>query len=639
MRIFAGLIVIGFLIVGAGCSDPDVVPESHISTPPKNRAPVEPEAVEQFPLNTALFGDLHVHTSWSIDAYAGENRLGPNAAYRFAKGEKVTLQTGEEAQLQAPLDFVALTDHAEGFEMHLPCTMVPGSPEFSVKRCQDVRSGDFDLATMLDQAFATAGVRPQPRVSDICGDDARCKSNEVDTWQRVQAVANAHNAPGRFTALIGYEFSSLLPEMGMLHRNVIFRGEEVTPHAISAIDVSNQKEFFDQLDAACEAPCEVLTIPHNTNYSWGLMFSRADEDGSAFTNEDLEKRARIERLFEVTQQKGTSECHLSIGATDEDCGFGNMFAACEAEGDLRCATERSFLRNILLDGLALEEERALNPYKLGVIGSTDTHTSDPGNTRSGIPARFKPAEGIGFAVNRLLEADHPVAGPIRRFLPGGLAGVWAKANTREAIFDALQRRETFATSGSRLRIRFFAGDLPEDIGEQDNAIALAYELGVPMGADLGVIGSPRFWVWASQDPNGAPLDRIQVIKGWVEDGQQHQRVRDVVCSSGRSPNADGRCRATTASVDIDSCELKGGEGAAQLQKTFIDPDFSPEQNAFYYVRVLENPTCRWTTLLANSANEDLPKDVPATEQERGWSSPIWLNVGDTDQSGAVVSAQ
>ena len=639
MRIFAGLIVIGFTIVGAGCSDPDVVPESHISAPPENPVSVELDAVEQFPLNTALFGDLHVHTSWSIDAYAGENRLGPNAAYRFAKGEKVTLQTGEEAQLQTPLDFVALTDHAEGFEMHLPCTMMPESPEFSVKRCQDVRSGDFDLATMLDQAFATAGVRPQPRVSDICGDDARCKSNEVDTWQRVQAVANAHNAPGRFTALIGYEFSSLLPEMGMLHRNVIFRGEKVTPHAISAIDVSNQKEFFDQLDAACEAPCEVLTIPHNTNYSWGLMFSRADEDGSAFTNEDLEKRARIERLFELTQQKGTSECHLSIGATDEDCGFGNMFAACESEGDLRCATERSFLRNILLDGLSLEEERALNPYKLGVIGSTDTHTSDPGNTRSGIPARFKPAEGIGFAVNRLLEADHLVAGPIRRFLPGGLAGVWAKANTREAIFDALQRRETFATSGSRLRIRFFAGDLPVDIAEQDNPIALAYERGVPMGADLEVNGSPRFWVWASQDPNGAPLDRIQVIKGWVEDGKQHQRVRDVVCSSGRLPNADGRCPGTTASVDIESCELKGDEGAAQLQQTFVDPDFSAEQNAFYYVRVLENPTCRWTTLLANSANEDLPRDVPATEQERGWSSPIWLNAAETDQSGAAVSAQ
>ena len=628
MRIFAGLMVIGFIIVGAGCSDSDVVPESHISAPPENPVSVEPETVEQFPLNTALFGDLHVHTSWSIDAYAGENRLGPNAAYRFAKGEKVTLQTGEEAQLQAPLDFVALTDHAEGFEMHLPCTMMPDSPEFSVERCQDVRSGDFDLATMLDQAFATAGVRPQPRVSDICGDDARCKANEVDTWQRVQAVANAHNAPGRFTALIGYEFSSLLPEMGMLHRNVIFRGEEVTPHAISAIDVSNQKEFFDQLDAACEAPCEVLTIPHNTNYSWGLMFSRADEDGSAFTNEDLEKRVRIERLFELTQQKGTSECHLSIGATDEDCGFGNMFAACEAEGDLRCATERSFLRNILLDGLALEEERALNPYKLGVIGSTDTHTSDPGNTRSGIPARFKPAEGIGFAVNRLLEADHPVAGPIRRFLPGGLAGVWAEENTRESIYNAFRRKETFGTSGPRIKVRFFAGYNFENsnLNDQD-LIQEAYSKNVPMGGDIiqEKDKNPRFLVWAISDPLGAPLQRVQIIKGWLADGEQREKVFDVACSDGQSVNPlNHRCPDNGAKVNLDDCSISREKGNTEIKTFWQDPEFSNDQEAFYYARVLENPTCRWSTWDAVRAEEKPRSDIPVTIQERAWSSPIWI---------------
>ena len=281
-----------------------------------------------------------MHTSWSIDAYAGGNRLGPNTAYRFAKGEKVELQTGAEAQLQTPLDFVALTDHAEGFEMHLPCTMVPDSPEFGVQRCRDMRSGDIDTATMLKQAFATAGARPAPHSYDVCGDDTRCKANAVDTWQRVQAVANAHDEPGRFTALIGYEFSSLLTEMGMLHRNVIFRGTDVIPQAISSIDVRNQKEFFDKLDAACNEPCEVLTIPHNTNYSWGLTFSRTDEDGSAYTSEDLERRARIERLFEVTQMKGNSECQISVGASDEDCNFGNTFPPCEATGDRRCVKNR-----------------------------------------------------------------------------------------------------------------------------------------------------------------------------------------------------------------------------------------------------------------------------------------------------------
>ena len=620
MRSLIGKIeLICLYLLLSGCSDPDIVPETHISTPPATAPTME---AERFPLRTALFGDLHVHTSWSIDAYTGGNRLGPNTAYRFAKGEKVELQNGTEAQLQTRLDFVALTDHAEGFEVTLACT-IPGSPEFDLPRCRAMRSGDLDVATMLKQAFSMAGMRPMPHRYDICSDDAQCQANADDTWQRVQAVADAHNEPGRCTALIGYEFSSLLAEFGMLHRNVIFRSSDVIPRAISSIDVRNQKDFFDQLDAACNEPCEVLTIPHNTNYSWGLTFSRTDEDGSAYSSEDLERRSRIERLFEVTQQKGSSECQISVGASDEDCNYGIMFPPCEGEGDRRCARESSFLRNALLDGLALGTEGAFNPYKLGVIGSTDTHTSDPGNTRTGIPTLFKAAEGIGLAVDRLMETEHPVIGPIRRLSLGGLAGVWAKANTRADIFDALERRETFATSGSRMRIRFFGGDLPENIGAQENPIALAYDLGVPMGSDLNVTDAPRFWVWASQDPTGSPLDRIQIVKGWVENSEQRQRVWDVVCSSGRMPDESGKCPDTTADVDLLSCERTGEEGAPQLEVTFSDPDFSSEQPAFYYARVLENPTCHWTTLLANSAGSDLPDNPPATVQERGWSSPIW----------------
>lgn len=620
----SGLICLVLLLTG--CSDPDIVPETHISTPPVKALIADAKAVadevERFPLRTALFGDLHVHTSWSADAYAGGNRLGPNSAYRFAKGEKVELQTGIEAQLPVPLDFVALTDHAENFEVQ-PCTTFPDSPEFDLPLCRDIRSGDLDQATLLKQAFDMAGIRPAPHNYDICGDDKRCQANALATWQRVQAVANAHDEPGRFTALIGYEFSSLLTEIGMLHRNVIFRGTDVIPHAISSMDVRNQGDFFKQLDAACNEPCEVLTIPHNTNFSWGLTFSRTDEDGAAYTSEDLERRSRIERLFEVTQQKGNSECQISVGAADEDCNVGIIFPPCEGEDDRRCARKSSFLRNALLDGLALGTERGINPYKLGVIGSTDTHTSDPGNTRGGVPTLLKPAEGIGFAVDRVMGAESPVMGPVVNLSPGGLAGVWAHANTRADIFDAMKRRETFATSGSRMRIRFFGGDLPEDVGAQDNPVALAYKRGVPMGSDLIVSGAPRFWVWVSQDPNGPPLDRIQIVKGWVENGEQRQSVRDVVCSNGRLPGTSGTCSRTTADVNLETCERTGTEGASELQVTFSDPDFSAEQSAFYYARVLEDPTCRWTTLLANSADKDLPEDVAATVQERGWSSPIW----------------
>jgi hypothetical protein len=612
-----------FFLALSGCTDPDDVPESHISAPPDTgSSTTAPTDIERLPLRTALFGDLHVHTSWSGDAYVGGNRLGPNSAYRFARGEVVELQSGSEAQLGTPLDFVALTDHAEGFGTHLACT-IPGMPEFGTPQCRAIRSGDLAQEDMLKQAFKMGIPRPARRNPVLCADVDHCKANERSTWQRIQDTANAFDEPGRFTTLIGYEFSSLLPDFGMLHRNVIFRGTDVIPRAISSLDVINQADLFTQLDSACTEPCEVLTIPHNTNYSWGLTFSRTDEDGSSYTAEDLERRARIERLFEVTQQKGNSECQISVGAADEDCNYGNLFPPCTDGKDTRCAMPASFLRNALLEGLTLGREGDRNPFKLGIIGSTDTHLSDSGNT-VGMPAQFEPAAGISFAVKRILELDHVVVGPVRRMSAGGLAGVWAESNTRADIFDALRRREAFATSGSRMRIRFFGGDLPADLGELPNPVAVAYQQGVPMGSDLVYTEAPRFWVWASQDPTGSKLDRIQIIKGWIEGGEQRQKVWDVACADGRVPEATGRCPKTPADVDLKTCETTGQAGAPELQATFSDPEFSPDAPAFYYARVFENPSCRWTTRLANSADVDLPEDLPVTVQERGWSSPIWV---------------
>ncbi len=603
-----------------GCTDPDVVPDTHISTPPPPQA--SGGKVARYPLKTALYGDLHVHTSWSADAYAGGNRLGPNTAYRFARGEEVELQNGLLARLDTPLDFVALTDHAENFATHLPCT-IGGGPEFDTDQCRAMRAGDLDQQTMLEQVFATAGDRPGPR-SALCDDDLeRCLATEKTTWLRVQDAANAFDDPGTFTTLIGYEFSSLLENFGMLHRNVIFRGTDVTPHAISSNDVVNQADFFAQLDRACPAPCQVLTIPHNTNFSWGKAFSRTDEDGAAYTDADIERRARIDRLFEITQQKGNSECQIGVGMADEDCNFENTWPVCDDGEGTQCASEPSFLRNALLTGLAMGTEGGQNPYKVGIIASTDTHLSDPGNTARQIPAQFD-AIDFSFAVKRVFELNHVVAGPIRRFSAGGLAGVWAEANTRADIFDALRRRETFGTSGSRIKLRFFAGSYAEKMGDSADALAAAYANGVPMGSDLIGLEKPTFWVWAGQDPSAPALDRIQVIKGWIENGKEKQKIWDVACAGDRTPGEDGKCPSTTASVDVDSCELSGN-GAAELQTTFTDPDFSPEQIAFYYVRVFENPSCRWTTALANEAGVDRPSDVPATVQHRAWSSPIWVN--------------
>jgi hypothetical protein len=603
-----------------GCSDPDVVPETHISAPPPPQA--SGGEIEHYPLKTALFGDLHVHTSWSADAYAGGNRLGPNTAYRFARGEEVELQNGLVAKLETPLDFVALTDHAENFATHLPCT-IGGGPEFDTELCRAMRAGDLDQQAMLEQVFATAGDRPGPR-SALCDDNLqRCLATEKATWLRVQEAANAFDDPGTFSTLIGYEFSSLLENFGMLHRNVIFRGTDVTPHAISSNDVVNQADFFAQLDAACQEPCEVLTIPHNTNFSWGKTFSRTDEDGYTYTAADIERRARIDRLFEITQQKGNSECQIGVGMADEDCNFENTWPICDDGQGTQCASDPSFLRNALLTGLAMGNEGGQNPYKLGIIASTDTHLSDPGNTAREIPAQFS-GINFSFAVKRALEMNHVVIGAVRKISAGGLAGVWAQANTRAGIFDALQARETFGTSGSRIRLRFFGGNYSEDISSHDDAVANAYANGVPMGSDLENLDNPSFWVWASQDPSAPALDRIQVIKGWIENGEEQQKVWDVACSGDRTPGDDGKCPATAASVDVETCALSGG-GASELQTTFSDPEFASDQIAFYYVRVFENPSCRWTTALANEAGVDRPTDLPATVQHRAWSSPIWVN--------------
>lgn len=581
-----------------------------------------PAAAPLTETRNAYFGDLHVHTSWSTDAYSGMNRVGPAEAYRFARGEVVTLPGGFQTQLAVPLDFVAITDHAEGFDAIEACTY-PENPQYESAFCENMRNPQQTQADYLRTAFERGVARPAQRSPDLCADEARCLENAGVTWRRVQAVANEYDDPGNFTALIGYEFSSLLRDFGMLHRNVIFRGTEVVPHAISSLDVSGQAEFFAELDANCQAPCEVLTIPHNTNYSWGLTFSRTDEDGSAFSEADIERRMRLDRLVEVSQQKGTSECQLGVGAADEDCNFGILFPPCEADQYGRCARPASFVRNALLDGLKLETEGKANMFRLGMIGSTDTHMSDPGNTGAENPSRYQAAKGNPEAVQNVFKSVHPVVGPMRLTSTGGLAGVWARANTREEIFDALRRRETFATSGTRLQLRFFGGDLPADLAAQPDALRAAYSSGVPMGGELKGGKAPRFWVSAMKDPLGASLDRIQMVKGWVENGEPQQQVRDLACSGGRVPDDAGRCPKTAATVDLKTCERSDSPGAS-LSAMFEDPEFDPAQPAFYYVRVLENPSCRWTTWLANSAAVPPPADVPATIQNRGWSSPIWV---------------
>ena len=602
------------------CSEKSV--EDDASPTPETRV-AQPETPTDASMPTNVyFGDLHVHTSWSHDAYGmGGNRIGPRDAYRFARGEAVKISNGIVTQLATPLDFTALTDHAEGFAFMAACTYEDHS-QYDSDVCKVMRTQRWD-SELFNTLVGRAQARPETPDPELCADFEACVANADTTWQRIQTVAEEFNDPGKFTTLIAYEFTPMLQQYGMLHRNVIFRGSEVIPHAFSNLDVSSTRDLFQKLDAACQLPCRVITIPHNNNYSWGLMFSRTDEDGAEYQAADLDRRVRLERLAEVAQIKGESECHVGLGTTDEECGFEKIFEPCADGESGRCATETSFVRNALLDGLQLASERGINPFKLGIIGSTDTHSSDPGNVDP--RNKYAPARGNAEAVQQVLERSHVLVGDIRRTSVGALGAVWASENTRAEIWDALHRRETFATSGSRLKVRFFAGALPEDMDNSTANVAAAYAHGVPMGGTLAAIKSaPSFWVSVARDPLGAPLDRVQVIKGWLKNGEEQHKVWDVVCADGRTADDSGRCPETTAEMDLETCEQKNDIGAAELSAQFVDPDFATDQRAFYYIRVLENPTCRWTTWLANSADVALPNDVPATLQNRAWTSPIWI---------------
>jgi hypothetical protein len=409
-------------------------------------------------------------------------------------------------------------------------------------------------------------------------------------------------------------------------------------------DVHTQADFWKWLEGACTGDCQALAIPHNSNYSWGLHFADTNDDGRAYTREDWERRARIEPLVEVTQHTGSSECAVGIGTSDEECAFEQIFPPCKEGQTTACARDGSFIRGALARGLELEAELGLNPFKLGFIGSTDTHNALAGGTEEDTFLGHH-ANNDDTAQKRLRGGPRPER-PNAIMNPGGLAGVWAESNTREDIFDALRRRETFATSGTRIKLRFFGGFGPgADLTAGDGALEQAYGAGVPMGGDLrapaaaaaggdtGGGGSaaaatgaaPRFLIWALKDPAGANLDRVQIVKSWVGDGGAEEAIYDVACADGRTPDAaTGRCAATAATVDV-ACAPSSGQGAAELSTSWSDPDFDPARRAFYYVRVLENPTCRWSTWEALRAGEEPLASQPHTIQERAWSSPIWYS--------------
>jgi len=570
------------------------------------------------PLREAYFGDLHLHTSYSLDTYlGGAMGVDPDMAYRFARGEVVEY-LGQPLRRREPLDFLAVTDHIEGLgvanELDDPASKLSrsnvGQALRAVVEAMKGPDGRADVENFLDkpreyndllevsQAYAWGRKNELP-------EDLRPVSTAA--WSRSVKFANLNYRPGRFTTFVAYEWTSAA-DGANLHRNVIFRGD-ATPAPFTAWDSRHPEALWDWLDAIRAQGFEALAIPHNGNASDGLMFAWLDSASGYIDRRYAEQRQANEPLSEISQNKGASETHPLLSPNDE---FANYEIFDYMEGDRRHPGRPagSYLRDALSRGLVLQREVGVNPYKYGFAGASDLHSglsvsaqADYAGSyyRPNIAAgRPSPAEATSILTvgSRRVEQN-------RQTMPGSLTGVWAESNTRESIYDALRRRETFATTGTRLKVRFFGGwGLTDTLLNDENWIRSAYEAGVPMGGDLSApaagAGAPAFAIWASKDPVGANLDRLQVVKVWEDAGQQHERVFDVAYGTS-----------------------KDAVGSAELKVVWKDPDFDARQLSAYYVRVLEIPSPRWTTLLAAEAGVAVPDDVPASIQQRAWSSPIW----------------
>lgn len=573
--------------------------------------------VHSNPLRDAFFGETHMHTAYSLDAYIGGTRLTPSDAYRFARGESVTVD-GKAHTRKRPLDFVAVTDHAEYIgEMY--STIVEGAPGHDQDLLEQLRN--LQTIEEKQQWFLkyvvenNRGTKPQ-HPSFFAG-EGTVKS----AWKVMIDAAEEHNDPGKFTAFVAFEWSGA-PNGGNLHRNVIYRDDHVPDAPVSYIDVNREDGLWAWMAEQEAEGIKALAIPHNSNASKGMMFPDVNAAGDPIDLEYAQIRQHFEPLIEMMQIKGNSEVHRKFWAADEFADFENADSI--QKYSERTFSKHDFVREGLKLGVAFEKSLGANPFKYGIIGGTDNHNGVPSDVaEDGFVGGHGPEDGT---VERRREGG--VGGWIdgKDLSIGSLAGVWAKENTRESIWDAMKRRETFATSGPRIKVRFFGGvDLPANPADPVTLVQQGYELGAPMGGDLGPTGAaPTFTVYAMKDPDGANLDRVQIIKGWVDsDGKLNEQIMDVAWSGDRQPGSDGKVPAVGNTVDLKTAKFSNTIGAATLTGSWTDEQFDPAQHVFYYARALEIPTPRWSTYDAVRHNLPLLDDVPSTIQERAWTSPIW----------------
>ena len=576
----------------------------------------------------ALFGDLHVHTINSFDAYGFGVRATPDDAYRYAKGESIAHMLGYEVQLRSgPLDFYGVTDHA----VYLGAMRALDDPEDPLHAhplARELIDNSNPVSPNIEGPSFVAAIINGRRVAGFDAAEAMRSA-----WRRTIDAAERHDDPGTFTTFIGYEYTSS-PQGQTLHRNVIFAGSEVSAFPFTTVDSQNPENLWRWMDDLRDAGIDVLAIPHNSNLSSGRTFERVDWAGRPVDAEYAARRVRNEPLVELTQVKGTSETHPILSPGDEWAGF--EIAAPRGPEHAGATARGSYARDALRAGLSLEAVAGVNPYRLGFMGSSDGHNASSPIDEDryfGKLGRYDGTAGKRGSVPADPEEAEVVGRNFLEWSAAGLAGVWAQENTRASIFAALRRREAFATSGPRIKVRLFAGyGYGEALADAPDAVRRAYAGGVPMGGELeGAAGrTPEFFVWAARDPDEAALQRVQVVKGWISGGATHERVFDAVCADGLAPDPEThRCPDNGAFVDLEDCRPTGAAGAAELRGVWRDPDFSPDHAAFYYLRVLQNPTCRWSTWDAIRAGAAPAPGVPATIQERAWSSPVWLKPRET----------
>jgi hypothetical protein len=624
------LVAISALFIDAGFAkassyEVQVTPEELASEPIYS-----PYTGRSYP-DQVLFGDSHFHTNLSFDAGLIGTRLTVHEGYRFARGEEVISNTGQPVQLIRPLDFLVVTDHAEFIGL------APMIQKSDPKLLADTwGSSIYELFNSGEegrmQAFGEIiKIGTVTMVNPFSSDKAA-----TSIWQDFVEIADTYNEPGRFTAMTGYEWTST-PKGDNLHRVVILAdGADKTSQTLpfSTFDSQDPEDLWKYLALYEEKTGgRALAIPHNGNLSNGLMFNGKTFKGEDITSEYAERRMRWEPLYEMTQIKGDEEAHPFLSADDEFADFENWdvsnLAGTAAKEDWMLQYE--YARPVLKLGLKLGQELGVNPYKFGLVGSSDTHTALSTTREENYFGKYKQTEP---SPNRHNSEVVPADDPALRIMTsqeqaGSLMAVWARENTRGDIFNAMQRKEVYATTGTRIRVRVFGGwDFSDDEVSRPDFIAQGYKRGVPMGSDLrkGPEGkTPTFMIRAMRDPDGANLDRIQIIKGWLDSqGETQERIYDAAVSGDRKIGEDGRCKEPVGStVDIEKAAYTNTIGDALLTAYWQDPNFDPAQSAFYYVRVLEIPTPRWTTYDAAFFKIERPDNVPATLQERAYTSPIW----------------